>query len=253
MDVTALGPGLPTAAAGALLAHLLLAEPLLGRRSHRRLTAALARGETGARTRFYRTWTLWGWAVAVVALAVCLLGGLAPAQLGLRAPTGAAGDAGGLTGFLVGALAATTVVTLVLRRSGGPRVPGGSAIAALLPRTGRERAGFAGLSVTAGVGEEVVYRAFLPAAVVTLVPGLHGWALVAVCAATFGAAHAYQGWGGVLSTGLFGAAMLVLYLETGSLLLPVLVHTLVDLRALLLLPPEEERAPEHGPAAVPAA
>jgi membrane protease YdiL (CAAX protease family) len=39
---------------------------------------------------------------------------------------------------------------------------------------------------------------------------------------------------GVLTTGVLGAVLAALYLGTGSLLLPVVLHALVDLRFLLV-------------------
>jgi membrane protease YdiL (CAAX protease family) len=58
--------------------------------------------------------------------------------------------------------------------------------------------------------------------------------LVAVGAVAFGLAHAYQGIAGIVTTGVLGGVMAGLYLGTGSLLLPVLLHTLIDLRFLLV-------------------
>ena len=58
--------------------------------------------------------------------------------------------------------------------------------------------------------------------------------LVLVAAVAFGLAHAYQGRAGILLTGLLGGVMAALYLGTGSLLLPVLLHAAIDLRFLLV-------------------
>ena len=55
-----------------------------------------------------------------------------------------------------------------------------------------------------------------------------------VGAVAFGLAHAYQGPVGILTTGLLGGVMAALYLQTGSLLLPVLLHAAIDLRFLLV-------------------
>jgi membrane protease YdiL (CAAX protease family) len=57
---------------------------------------------------------------------------------------------------------------------------------------------------------------------------------VVVAGVAFGLAHAYQGVGGVLSTGVLGAVLAALYLGTGSLLLPVVLHAVIDLRFLLV-------------------
>jgi uncharacterized protein len=50
----------------------------------------------------------------------------------------------------------------------------------------------------------------------------------------FGLAHAYQGLVGIVPTGLLGGIMAAVYLQTGSLLLPVLLHAVIDLRFLLV-------------------
>ena len=61
-----------------------------------------------------------------------------------------------------------------------------------------------------------------------LVGGAEDWALILVAAVAFGLAHAYQGRVGIVTTGLLGGVMAALYLGTGSLLLPVLLHALID-------------------------
>jgi membrane protease YdiL (CAAX protease family) len=58
--------------------------------------------------------------------------------------------------------------------------------------------------------------------------------LVLVAAAGFGLAHAYQGVAGVLTTGVLGGVLAAVYLQTGSLLLPVVLHVVIDLRFLLV-------------------
>lgn len=242
MDLlTPLSGGAPLLLALALVAHLVLLDPVLGARGHRRLLAQLERGEPCARSRAYRRWSAWGWTVAAAALAVAALGGLRPAQLGLRAPPGALAGGGALTGAAIGFLTSLVVLTVLVRR-GTIRLPGSAAYSPLLPQNRRERVGFNVLTLTAGVGEEVVYRGFLAAVLVTVAPALPQWALLALAAGVFGAAHVYQGKTGVLGTALFGAAMMRLYLESGSLLLPMLLQSLMDMRAMFLTEPEPSAA-----------
>ena len=108
-------------------------------------------------------------------------------------------------------------------------------VAALLPRTPAERRMFVGVALTAGVAEEVVFRGFLLVYLTDVLTVPLGAAMV-VSAALFGLAHSYQGAVGVLLTGLAGYWLAGLYVLTGSLLLPAVVHALVDLRLLLALP-----------------
>ena len=66
-----------------------------------------------------------------------------------------------------------------------------------------------------------------------------GWPpIVAVLASSvlFGLAHLYQGWLGMLLTALLGLGMAWLFLPTGSLLLPIVLHVLIDLRGLVMVP-----------------
>jgi membrane protease YdiL (CAAX protease family) len=141
------------------------------------------------------------------------------------------------------------VVSTRALRSGGlaraaaePRRPGQGrhaepavhATLALLPRTTAERRLFTLVGVTAGVCEEWLYRGFLLAVVAAIGGGLPTPALVAIGALAFGLAHAYQGVAGIVTTGVLGGVMAGLYLGTGSLLLPVVLHALIDLRFLLV-------------------
>jgi membrane protease YdiL (CAAX protease family) len=64
--------------------------------------------------------------------------------------------------------------------------------------------------------------------------GLNGTTLVLVAAACFGLAHFYQGATGMISTAIVGIIFTFFYVESGSLLLPILIHILVDLRWVLL-------------------
>ena len=72
-----------------------------------------------------------------------------------------------------------------------------------------------------------------------------GWSINAVlwwCAVVFGLQHIYQGLGAVVFTGSIGFLLGWLYVTTGSLLIPVVVHVLIDLRALVLVPLRQIRA-----------
>ncbi|MGN2243564.1 type II CAAX prenyl endopeptidase Rce1 family protein [Frateuria sp. GZRR33] len=234
-----------------LAAWLLLGEPLLGRWSHRRLLAALAAGQPGARLRFYRSWTWMAWALAFVTALVVLAQGWSPGEVGLRWPH--TGDAAwsfvaGMTGALI-AGAAVGIVLSRRKRSPAPRVAGGDKVLRMLPHNRAERWGFAFLAVTAGLTEEWIWRGFAAAALHAAWPQLAMLPTVVVLALAFGWAHFYQGLGGMLATALLGALLAWLYLSSGSLLLPMLLHVLIDLRALLV--PVGTGASDATPASLP--
>jgi membrane protease YdiL (CAAX protease family) len=63
---------------------------------------------------------------------------------------------------------------------------------------------------------------------------LNGTTLVLVAAACFGLVHFYQGATGMIVTAIAGILFTFLYVQSGSLLLPILLHILIDLRWVLL-------------------
>lgn len=236
-----------------LIAWLLIAEPLLGRRAHRQLMQALDAGEPGARRRFYLQWTWQGWLlVAVTALVAFGLVGWTPSALGLGLPR----DGGAipvemlllvsgamLSGAFIGAIAARLSPRKATDHR--PSVAGGNAVLRMLPRCRSDRWAFAALAITAGIGEEFVWRGFGLAALQLMWPQAqaHVAATVLLLALPFGWAHFYQGLAGVLGTAAIGAVMAGLYVASGSLLIPALLHVLIDLRALLLPVPADPVAP----------
>ena len=95
----------------------------------------------------------------------------------------------------------------------------------ILPHSHHELRWFAAVSITAGVCEELLYRGFLFCYLRT---ALDLGPAIAVGALVFGLAHFYQGSRGILLTGLVGAVMFGLYMFSGSLFVPMVVHALVD-------------------------
>jgi uncharacterized protein len=239
-----LGPAALSAVAVA--GYLVVGEPFVGHVLHRRFEGRL-RTDDGARRSFYGRLLVLEWGLAALVLVVWLSApGVDAAAVGLRWPRSWPGPVAVAATVLV--LGFVVVSTRALR-SGGlaraaaePRRPGQGrhaepavhATLALLPRTTAERRLFTLVGVTAGVCEEWLYRGFLLAVVAAIGGGLPTPALVAIGALAFGLAHAYQGVAGIVTTGVLGGVMAGLYLGTGSLLLPVVLHALIDLRFLLV-------------------
>jgi membrane protease YdiL (CAAX protease family) len=113
----------------------------------------------------------------------------------------------------------------------------------LLPVAARERRWWCALSISAGVCEEIVFRGFLPQ---FLQGQLHGgWSIDPALAwllsvLAFGACHFYQGAAGMLRTALAGALFGLLALVSGDLLLPIVLHALVDIAVLLYYRPLDD-------------
>jgi membrane protease YdiL (CAAX protease family) len=107
-------------------------------------------------------------------------------------------------------------------------------VAALIPRNAAERRVGAGLSLAAGVSEELMFRALLPALIFDACGGRFAWWAVGVSVVLFGLMHAYQGIGGVIGTAFAGAVFMAVYLVSGNIFGSMLLHFLVDLRSMVL-------------------
>jgi len=83
------------------------------------------------------------------------------------------------------------------------------------------------------IAEELLFRAALVGAATTGL-GLPVWLTVAGSSLLFGAAHGVQGPGGVVVTGILGAALAGVFLASGSLLAVVLTHYVVNLLEFLV-------------------
>jgi CAAX protease family protein len=107
----------------------------------------------------------------------------------------------------------------------------------LLPDAMRELSWFTIMCGLSGIGEECLYRGFLFSYIPLYLPHINGPGLVILTSLVFGIGHAYQGWRGIVSTTVSGLIFGTLYVSSGSLLLPALVHSAGNLQAVLILWP----------------
>ena len=110
----------------------------------------------------------------------------------------------------------------------------------LLPTTKLERKWSVFVAITAGICEEIIYRGFVIHYLSGLPVELEKMHLLILSAVIFGFAHIYQGWRGFVLTGLIGFVFARIYLETGSLLFPVILHIIIDMRSFLFIKKLEE-------------
>jgi membrane protease YdiL (CAAX protease family) len=219
------------AGAAALLAHglaawLVLWWPFAGRLRYRRVAR---RGVPKRWARSIRR----KWLATALLLPIALLAEVPLAECGIRWPASWWSTGVLLTGVLAGGGVIALRVRLPrtqarLRRVMQPFVE-------LVPQRD-ERGRFVWLAVTAGVTEELLYRAFGLSYLHWLWPDLSSDGVLLLTSAAFGLAHLYQGWKNVLLTAVLGFVFGGLTIETGSVLPAILVHTLLDLRLLLLTP-----------------
>ena len=102
--------------------------------------------------------------------------------------------------------------------------------------TAQEKSFWIWVSLTAGICEELLFRSCLFYYISLLIPGLPAVWIILISGLVFGVGHGYQGLKGVVTTTLLGAIFGSLYYFTGSILLCMLLHFLVDVRILALLP-----------------
>src|ERR1700722_13331338 len=185
----------------------------------------------------YQKTVVWLWTGSVAA---CVVLGL-HTVLTIHRPADEASwlpGSGFVIGFIGAALIALFLPVFLMMRSETTRARIAKSLEKLnfiLPKTAEERRWFVLMEITAGVCEEILYRGFLihyfrelPVSI-----GLIGALILSSC--VFGFAHLYQGVVGIVQTTILGAIFGLIFIATGSLLLPMVLHTLIDLRILLIL------------------
>lgn len=229
-------------------AVLCAALPLYAAWSYPRFRRQAAAGKPDARVREYRgTMALeWGLVLALGLFWIAQERSLGALGLGLDT---------GIPFALAAGLATILVVLLILQSRRILRDPEQQAsvreqlesLAELLPRTGRERAWFSALSITAGVCEEILYRGFL----LWMLTDLTGLPLAVVLSSTaFGVAHLYQGSAGALRAAAVGLVMALLTVLSGSVWLAILVHAVIDLTSGRIATGSLRENPSQGAVAV---
>lgn len=203
--------------------------PVIGWWGYQRFLERLRREGGAALVREYQHSLVWLGGLGLGVLALWLGAGRDWTALGL-----AGGSASGLAlGIAVGALGGLTLRPILVAGSAkaqaSMRKQFGK-LEAILPRNGRQLRWGLVVSVFAGVFEELAYRGYLMAYFGTW---FGPWGALAASSILFGLAHTYQGPWGVVLTGLVGAVFGWLYLETGSLLLPMLLHAVLDISSFV--------------------
>ena len=217
-----------------LLAYTILFGPWFARYKYRQLQRRIAEGVPEARLRFYRLGVTQQWLRVGVILLFLRLAGLSPRMVGLTRPQSWEVTRDLLITFFL----AIVFSIFLFRYTGGPLLRRLLKMAgAIIPTTARERIWFAIISIGAGVSEELLFRGLLIWYLNFFFPQIGLVLLIVISSAVFGYCHLYQGWAGMVGTGIVGALFAWLYLSTGSLILPMAVHALVDLRILAVLTP----------------
>ena len=210
------------------LFFLLVVLPLHSVREYRRYVARIESGEPPDRPALYRRTIASMWLMLAVLAATWWLLGRPAELLGFTAPAG--------TGFWIATaviLAGTMYLFAAWQKcrqlDAAGRKENRAALGTLahfLPQDDRDLRLFSGLSVTAGVVEEIIYRGYLIWCLALMMPL---WVAIVVSSLVFGLAHSYQGVQGMLKTGLAGVVLALIYVGSGSIWLAIIAHMLLDL------------------------
>ena len=210
-----------------LVAVLVAGLPLWAMQKFRRLRSSLRAGRPDARLSAYRNIVVVQWSLLILLLVHWALTHRSFAEMRFALPL----DSRLLGGLLI-AGAGMVLLVLQLRSVTADAESRRQAwdalgpLRAILPHTPLEAAWFRGVSITAGVCEEALYRGFLPWVQESMLPTPAAFGIAVLA---FGAGHAYQGVGGVVKTSILGAVMALLTWLTGSLIPAVLLHAAIDL------------------------
>jgi membrane protease YdiL (CAAX protease family) len=221
-----------------LIAYILLVMPWVGRLKYRRLEQQLTAGILGARVHFYRLSVLQQLALTGLVVLFARQAFLPLKALGIALPESWTIN----RSLLITFTAAIGASIVLFRLTGDPFLRRLVKMAgALIPSTAAERVWFALVSVGAGTSEELLFRGF--------VLWYLNWFFhlpllerIALSSLLFGYCHLYQGWLGVAGTTLVGAVIAWMYVVSGSLLLPITIHALIDLRILAIFTPKRMRS-----------
>ena len=202
--------------------------PVVGFIGFQRLLHKVETGLSVNRSDLYRNTALNHWALFFVGLVIWANAERPWSALGLTLQID--------TAFLAGASLTVAGIFVLLIQVRQAKTADEESLAAIkaqfgrleliIPQNGGELARFYLLSVTAGIVEELLWRGYLIWYLGQVMPL---WAAALVSTIGFGLAHAYQGLANLPKITLVGAVFAGLYLLSGSIWLPILLHVAVDI------------------------
>ncbi|WP_246629266.1 CPBP family intramembrane glutamic endopeptidase [Mesobacillus maritimus] len=198
------------------------------------------RKDSQSRVSFYKFAIYSEWLIVAVIFLFIMFSTTTFKGIGLTLPDGHVSQTLGMfVGFIVGVL---LLVFVLMRIPAYKKYQNSqmSEIDYLIPTSKLDKKWAALAAVTAGVCEEIIYRGFVIEYLSNLPFILNPMYILVLSALIFGFAHIYQGWKGFLLTGIVGYAMARIYFSTGSLIFPILLHSLIDLRSFLFTKLPEE-------------
>lgn len=202
--------------------------PAYSAHSYPKVKAVLAQNIPGLRLKVYAEAMFWLWLMTAIAASAWFYQGRDTAQLGLQF--------GGAPAWF-GLLLVLTLATYLWYDAGKIRHNTGlqnkararmARVKELLPTNTVELKRFFFVSLTAGICEEILYRAYL---FWFLQQHLPLEAALIFASILFGLGHSYQGLKACVQTMFLGLGLGLLFVYSGSLLPCILVHFIIDAHA----------------------
>ncbi len=210
----------------------------------RKMRQVRADGTAGSKIHLYRRAIFMQFLTVAAVLALCMFGAIPMANLGLCFPR--SWPLSLVLGGVIISYFAYTAIRLRPKAEKFREQMRGRAGLLLSPDTNSELRWFATLCAGSGIAEELLYRGFLVFYISSFLPHFNKVALVLFVSAVFGLMHMYQGWRGVTSTAVSGLLLTTLYVVTGSLILPAVIHSLGNLQAVVICWPQFTRSSANG-------
>lgn len=201
--------------------------PFHGVLAYGRLKAAADPIPTRTKLRLYATIVVMEWALVLLTVAVLRRHGLGLSDVGQTIGSARLSLAVVVLGLL-GLLALTVFNTRQIQNASRDELSATVQRARkFVPVGSTEILGFALVSLTAGICEEILYRGWL----VNFLGALSGsiWIGMVAAAILFGIGHAYQGRQGIIATGVLGIVFGTMFVLVRSLVPGQVIHAAIDL------------------------
>jgi hypothetical protein len=225
------------ATAHLLVVYAVLGMPLFARVWYEKAKRQIAAGDPDAKLHLYHKIVVEQVATTAVVLGLSLWGWISAASLGLNAPRSWEWNIV-LLAILIPSLLWSAFKLRPKAEKVRKQLDG--VLGALIPGSPRERCWWGTVSIGAGISEELVFRGFLFYYLGLYLPQINTWETIGLTSLIFGVAHFYQGKQGVIGATILGLIAAAIYVMSGSLLVPIVLHAVIDWRLLLMLPPEPE-------------
>jgi membrane protease YdiL (CAAX protease family) len=180
---------------------------------------------------FYRGNSALLWGIAAVILAVWYFAGRPLADLGLQWPEAGTWErALAVSGAFLLAYGIDAWLEMATPQAREKTSRQWRAHTPFLPENKQELRGFYHLAFSAAVGEEVLFRAYFITYLLGVLGTTTGDKALALVLPTiiFALSHYYQGWKAIAKIAVLSLAFGIIFLISRSLLLPVLLHFIVD-------------------------